>query len=636
MTDNSSRTAEGQPLGTAATDTTDTLLDVRGLTITYGDAAPSVTGVSLTVSPGEILGLIGESGSGKSTIAMAALGLLPRNATTTAERFDVCGVNVLSAPLQHLTKLRGRKIAMVFQDAMGALDPCMRVGAQVGEVVKRHQQLSGQRCREEVLNLMRQVGLPEPERRARQYPHQLSGGLRQRAAIAMALAGKPDVLLADEPTTALDVTVQAGILQLFRSIRDDLGVGIVLISHDMGVIAQTADRVAVMLNGEIVEQGSVNEVLLSPQTEYTRKLLHAAPDLEAVSIEDAPGIGTGAEPAEPADVVLEAAHATRRFRSKGQHVTAVDDVSLEVHRGEVLGIVGESGSGKSTLAKLLVRLDRPSAGHLRMEGVGYEKLKGSLGRKIRGKIQMVFQHPGGSLNPRMKVGRSIREPLAVEGVDRRAAEARVRELLQEVGLPEDSGERLPHEFSGGQKQRIAIARAVSSSPEVVILDEPTSALDVSVQAQVLDLLDRVRRQRDLTYVFISHNLSVVRLISDRVAVMYSGRVVEVGTSQDVFANAQHWYTKALIAAVPSTDPRRRDDDPVTEQPREPEPSDYEPSAEERAEPACAFAPRCPMAKQRCWSEVPQLIELRPTQLAACHFPTSGAEPVVLEREKELA
>lgn len=606
------------------------LLDVRNLTVSYGDASPSVSGVSLTVEPGEIVGLIGESGSGKSTVAMAALGLLPRNANTSAERFTVCGVDVLSSTPQQLSALRGRSIAMVFQDAMGALDPCMRVGPQIAEVVKRHQHLSGQRCRDEVHHLMRQVGLPEPERRARQYPHQLSGGLRQRAAIALALAGQPDILLADEPTTALDVTVQAGILKLFRSIRDELNVGIMLISHDMGVIAQTADRVAVMLDGEVVEQGSVETVLLSPRTDYTRTLLDAAPDLVA----EAHAGEHEAAPPESADIVLEATNATRRFRSLGRHVTAVDDVSIQVRRGEVLGIVGESGSGKSTLAKLLVRLDRPSEGSLQMNGVRYQELKGSLGRKIRGKIQMVFQHPGGSLNPRMRVGRSIREPLVAEGVDRGTSAARVQELLQEVGLPPASAERFPHEFSGGQKQRIAIARAVSSSPEVVILDEPTSALDVSVQAQVLDLLERVRRQRNLTYVFISHNLSVVRAVSDRVAVMYAGRVVEVGPSEDVFAHAQHWYTKALIAAVPSTDPRRRDEAEEVEEPDTGEAPEFGLTPEQREHPACAFAPRCPMAHERCWTEVPQLVELRPGQLAACHFPTSSTsnDHPMLERE----
>ncbi|MBM7517078.1 dipeptide ABC transporter ATP-binding protein [Nocardioides nitrophenolicus] len=633
MNANSPRSAQDE---TAPQDAR-TLLDVRDLTISYGGSAPSVRGVGLTVSSGEILGLIGESGSGKSTVAMAALGLLPQTARISAERFEVCGVDVLGSSPQQLTALRGRRIAMVFQDAMGALDPCMRIGAQIGEVVKRHQGLSGARCREEVLNLMRQVGLPEPERRARQFPHQLSGGLRQRAAIAVALAGKPEILLADEPTTALDVTVQAGILTLFRSIRDELGVGIVLVSHDMGVIAQTADRVAVMLDGEIVEQGSVQQVLLSPSTDYARRLLDAAPDLDAAAQDRAPA----APPEGPAEVVLEAAHASKRYRSKGRQVVAVDDVSLQVHRGEVLGIVGESGSGKSTLAKLLVRLEDASTGDLRMNGVHYGQLKGALGRRIRGKIQMVFQHPAGSLNPRMKVGRSIREPLTVEGVSRPTADARVQELLREVGLPEESAQRLPHEFSGGQKQRIAIARAVSSSPEIVILDEPTSALDVSVQAQVLGLLDRVREQRDLTYVFISHNLSVVRAISDRVAVMYAGRLVEVGPGEEVFANAQHWYTRALVAAVPSTDPRHRDTD-VADPEQVADPAAFELTAEQREHPACAFAPRCPMAMARCWSEVPDLVEVRPRQLVACHAPTSTAASAgsaassAPERERELA
>ena len=590
------------------------LLDISDLTVAYGEATPSVRGVSLRVEPGEIVGLIGESGSGKSTVAMAALGLLPRNARVQAERFDVCGTDLRAASPRELNALRGRRIAMVFQDAMGALDPCMRIGAQIAEVVKRHQDLSGAQCRNEVLALMERVGLPDPATRARQYPHQLSGGLRQRAAIALALAGRPEILLADEPTTALDVTVQAGILRLFRQIRDELGVGIVLISHDMGVIAQTADRVAVMLDGEIIEQGSVRQVLLSPRTPYTRKLLESA-----LTVESARSAGTtDSTLAATREDLIVVDRVSRRYRAKGRQVTAVNDVSLAVRRGEVLGVVGESGSGKSTLAKLLVHLDRPSDGSLSLEGVDYTRLRGRLRERFRSAVQMVFQHPGGSLNPRLKVGTSIKEPIRSRKERASSGDQRVRELLREVGLPEDSARRLPHEFSGGQKQRIAIARALSSSPEIVVLDEPTSALDVSVQAQVLNLLDRVRRQHDLTYVFISHNLAVVRAVSDRVAVMYAGRLVEVGESDAIFEDPKHWYTRALIAAVPSTDPRHRDAGA-----REAGPQVLAtPKAESAAVslPACPFAPRCPRAEERCWTDVPALLEVRPGQFAACHFP----------------
>jgi len=595
------------------------LLDISDLTVAYGKAAPSVRGVSLRVEPGEIVGLIGESGSGKSTVAMAALGLLPRNATVRAERFDVCGTDLRAASPRVLNALRGRRIAMVFQDAMGALDPCMRIGAQIAEVVKRHQGLSGAQCRSEVLALMERVGLPDPETRARQYPHQLSGGLRQRAAIALALAGRPQILLADEPTTALDVTVQAGILRLFRQIRDELGVGIVLISHDMGVIAQTADRVAVMLDGEVIEHGPVRQVLLSPRTPYTRKLLDAALTVESAG---SGGRNDAAQAATTRDDLIVVERVSRRYRAKGRHVTAVNDVSLAVKRGEVLGVVGESGSGKSTLAKLLVHLDEPTDGSLSLEGVDYTRLRGRLRERFRSAVQMVFQHPGGSLNPRLKVGTSIKEPIRSRKERTRTGDDRVRELLREVGLPEDSARRLPHEFSGGQKQRIAIARALSSSPEIVVLDEPTSALDVSVQAQVLDLLDRVRRQHDLTFVFISHNLAVVRAVSDRVAVMYAGRLVEVGDSDQVFENPRHWYTRALIAAVPSTDPRHRDTvagdagrPAVGASPRE------EPTAVSL--PACPFAPRCPRAEDHCWTHVPAQVEVRPGHFAACHFPADA-------------
>lgn len=590
------------------------LVDLSNLTIAYGDAAPVVRDVSLTVHAGEILGLIGESGSGKSTVAMAALGLLPASSTVRADELNVCGTDVLAASRKELRRLRGGGAAMVFQDAMGALDPCMRIGDQVAEVVNRHRKLPRAQRRAEVIALLERVGLPDPTRQARQFPHQLSGGLRQRVAIALALAGRPRVLFADEPTTALDVTVQAGILRLLREICDDLGVAIVLVSHDMGVIAQTADRVAVMLQGQIVEEGPVDQVLLNPREAYTRHLVDSVPDLDA-SVR-APEAATE----ERADLI-KVASISKQFRTGGRTVTALDDVSLTVREGEVLGVVGESGSGKSTLARMLVDLDSPSAGTV---DAGKVHTAHAGRRTRRGTVQMVFQHPAGSLNPRLRIGTSVREPLR----ERRAVgNGKVRVLLREVGLPEDAAHRFPNELSGGQKQRVSIARALSSAPRVVVLDEPTSALDVSVQAQVLDLLDRVRREHDLTYVFISHNLAVVRAVSDRVVVMYSGQVIEIGEADALFSRPEHWYTKALIAAVPSADPRKRSVHRERARPgADRSDAGSLPTGQVDRSSACVFAARCPAVRDRCLTQAPPLTEISPDRQVRCHFPVSTVAP----------
>ncbi|WP_072803399.1 dipeptide ABC transporter ATP-binding protein [Rhodococcoides yunnanense] len=530
----------------------DPVVDIRGLTIAYGDSSPSVKGVDLVVQPGEIVGLIGESGSGKSSVAMACLGLLDGSARVDGDRFSVCGTDMVTAGQSELVSLRGRRAAMVFQDAMGALDPCTRVGKQVAEVVKRHRGLGKRECADAVIDLFERVGIPQARTRVRQYPHQLSGGLRQRVAVALALAGEPELLLADEPTTALDVTVQAGILELFRSVRDEFGIAILLISHDIGVIAQTADRVAVMLDGAIVEQGDVEDVLLRPRTAYTRELLRAVPTIERTAAEDETSTAASPPQGEP---VFSVQNLSRSYGSGRETVNALSDISLDVHRGEVLGIVGESGSGKSTLAKILIQLETPTTGSVSFEDTGYAGMGRAKLKQFRSAVQMVFQHPTGSLNPRLRVDKSVSEPLMATGAEVNAT--RVRQVLGEVGLPQDCGDRLPHQFSGGQKQRIAIARAIVASPEVVLLDEPTSALDVTVQAQVLELLARIQRDRGLTYILISHNLAVVRAISDRVAVMKAGEIVELGTPAEVFDNPSHPYTKTLVAAVPSVDPRHR-------------------------------------------------------------------------------
>jgi peptide/nickel transport system ATP-binding protein len=597
------------------------VLDIRGLSIAYR-GVEAVRNIDLTVQRGEIVGLIGESGSGKSSVAMSCLGLLGPGAAISAERLDICGTDVLSARPAQLSRVRGRDVAMVFQDAMGALDPTMRVGAQLAEVVRRHRDLDRRQTRASVLELLETVGIPEPGRRARQYPHQLSGGLRQRSAIAIALAGSPKLLLADEPTTALDVTVQAGILKLFRQIRDELNVGILLISHDIGVIAQTADRVSVMRSGEIVEHGSVHDVLGRPEHSYTRELLRAIPKPERGQRESEKN-GAGALSARHGSqrppAKLEAVNVSRTYGTRGRLVHALHPVDLEVADGEVLGVVGESGSGKTTLAKLLVHLDEPSTGRLSIDGLEYSRLRGRARRGFRRAVQMVFQHPAGSLNPRLKISTSVGEPLSAAGMHPRASNARVQEVLHEVGLDAEHGSRRPHELSGGQKQRVAIARAIAGDPAVVVLDEPTSALDVSVQAQVLELLADVQRRRNLTFVFISHNLTVVRSISDRVAVMYAGRIVELADADELFDNPAHWYTAELLAAVPSVVPPTRGSEYALPHVAAGGASaPHDPAASQSA--GCAFASRCPAADEVCGSMPPPLAEIRPGHLSACYHP----------------
>jgi peptide/nickel transport system ATP-binding protein len=558
-------------------------------------------------------------------VALGCLRLLPKSAVIEADRFTVCGHDVLAATDAEMTRLRGGSVAMVFQDAMGALNPSMRIGRQVAEVVRRHREVaSGATVQHRALELLERVGMPDPARIARQYPHQLSGGLRQRAAVALALAGEPSFLVADEPTTALDVTVQAGVLELFREIRDDLGVGILLVSHDIGVIAQTADRVEVMLDGEIVERGSVESVLLSPRTDYTRMLIASAPEMRLGAPADGGATVGTAEPAQP---IMEVQGIGKTYRSRGRVVDAVSDVSFQVRRGEVLSIVGESGSGKSTLAKMFVGLEQPSAGSFRHDsssGRADGRPEGRARGAARRAIQMVFQHPAGSLNPRLTVGRSVAEPLTAAGMRRRDAQAAVGRALEEVGLPADAIDRYPDQFSGGQKQRIAIARAVAADPRIVILDEPTSALDVSVQAQILDLLARVREEKEFTYLFISHDLAVVQLISDRVAVMYSGRIVELADAEVLFERPAHWYTDALLKAVPSPDPRVRS--ALARPARDAEPVE--------GDPACAFAPRCPRAESRCWTERPELVPVDDRQQVACHFPMAAPTGVSGSTESE--
>lgn len=488
-------------------------LDVRGLRIAIA-GVPVVDGVSLTVSPGECVAIVGESGAGKSLTARALLGLLPGEASVRAERLVVDGVDAGSLNEHGWRRLRGSRIALVSQDALVSLDPLQRIGREVAEARRLHG-LPAET--EQVHALLRRVWMPEPERRARQYSHQLSGGLRQRALIASALSADPAVLVADEPTTALDATVQDRILSLLREIAD-AGTAVLFISHDFAAVRRLADRVLVMRNGVVVEEGLVSEVLESPQHEYTRRLIDAT--RHSPRGVQAPATGQ----------VLVATGVTKRFGE----TEAVSEASFVVPQGRTLGIVGESGSGKTTLARIMVGVERPDAGELRWAGAP--------------RVQLVHQNPLGAFDPRWTIDRSLREALAAGGVPRALRSARVADLMREVDLDPALAARRPIALSGGQRQRAAIARALAAEPEVLVLDEPVSALDPSVRERVLQLLVRLQRERRLTMVFVSHDLDVVGAVADEVLVMQDGRIVEQGATGAVFAAPQHPFTKELLAA----------------------------------------------------------------------------------------
>jgi peptide/nickel transport system ATP-binding protein len=526
----------------------DALLAVRGLTVEL-DGLTLVDYVDLQLAPGERVGLIGESGSGKSLTALALMGLLPDELTARGSA-TLDGVDLLALSERELAPLRGERIAMVFQEPMTALDPMMRVGLQVAEVVRLHRDVSRDEALARAEELFGLVGLPDARARLRAYPHQLSGGQRQRVLIAMALACDPSVLIADEPTTALDVTVQAQILDLLRRLVTDLGTALLLITHDLPVIAAICEQVLVMQDGRIVERGPTAEVFTSPRHPHTRAMLTGTRTLADVP---PPAVLAAVE---GGDVIVEARGLVRTYplpraslRQPAGQVQALRGVDLGVVRGERLGIVGESGSGKTTLARLLLALDQPQSGEVRFEGQQVSGRKERELRFLRRAAQIVFQDPMGSLDPRMRVRDILLEPLRALDVPG-DHDVRVRELLDAVGLPSHAATRYPHQFSGGQRQRVAIARALAPEPALVIADEPVSALDVSVRAQILDLLRELADGLGLTLIFISHDLSVVRYLCDRVAVMHDGRIVELGSTTQVYEAPQHAYTRALLAAVP--------------------------------------------------------------------------------------
>ncbi|MFH8732116.1 dipeptide ABC transporter ATP-binding protein [Streptomyces sp. NPDC017964] len=669
------------------------LLEVSGLQVDF-DGKPAVRGVDLALERGEVLGLVGESGSGKSATALALLGLLPAGAAVRGSvRLD--GQELVGASDRDLSRVRGSRIGMVFQDPLSAFTPVYRIGDQIAEAVRAHQKVSGRAARARAVELLDLVGIPEPAARADAFPHEFSGGMRQRAMIAMAMANDPDVIVADEPTTALDVTIQAQVLDVLRTAQRETGAAVVLVSHDLGVIAGMADRVTVMYAGRVVESGPVDDVFREARMPYTLGLMGAVPRLDGaadvlVPVPGAPpGVGElggrcafaprcplaveaclsevpplravagaaaphlaacvradevrGLAPQDvfpvpgipergerpPAEPVLKVRGLARTFpvfkgsafRRRVGSVYAVDGVDLDIRGGETLALVGESGSGKSTTLFELLELARPEAGDVELFGQSVGGL-GKAGRAaLRRRVQIVFQDPMASLDPRMPVGDIITEPLRAQGADRAAIARRIPVLLEQVGLDPADAERFPHEFSGGQRQRVGIARALSVEPELLVLDEPVSALDVSVQAGVLNLLQRLKAELGLAYLFVSHDLSVVRHIADRVSVVYLGRTVESGPVADVFEGPLHPYTQALLSAVPLPDPerervRQRDRILLAGDP---------PSPTRRYE-GCRFRARCPVYadlpgadRERCEREVPAS-PVAGKQSAACHFP----------------
>lgn len=521
------------------------LLEISDLAVSFATVS-AVKRVSLRLDRGETLALVGESGSGKSVSALSILQLLPyphAHHPTGSIRFR--GQELIGAPPQTMRQIRGDQIAMVFQEPMTSLNPLHSIEQQVGETLELHKGLRGAALRDRILELLALVGLPDAAQRLNALPHELSGGQRQRVMIAMALANDPDILIADEPTTALDVTIQAQILKLLKELQAKLGMAILFITHDLGIVRKIADRVCVLRSGEVVETATVSELFANPRHPYTRQLLAAEPKGEPPPVSaDAPEMMAGE--------ALKVWFPLKRsfFGQVTDYVKAVDEVTVSLHQGQTLGVVGESGSGKTTLGLALLRL-LASQGAIRFAGQRIDTLPAKTLRPLRKEMQIVFQDPFGSLSPRLSVGEIIEEGLLVHGLagDRPTRRTQVGQALAEVGLDPATQDRYPHEFSGGQRQRIAIARALALQPRLLVLDEPTSALDVSVQAQIVDLLRDLQSRYRLAYLFISHDLRVVRALANHLLVMKGGRVVEAGPAQQVFSAPQHPYTQALLAAA---------------------------------------------------------------------------------------
>ncbi|MGB3432305.1 dipeptide ABC transporter ATP-binding protein [Achromobacter sp.] len=567
------------------------VVQVDDLTVRFVGSERTVEAVrnlSFHVDRGETLAIVGESGSGKSVTSLALMRLVEHGGGRIAQgsmalrRRNGSVIDLAGSSQRVMRNVRGADMAMIFQEPMTSLNPVFTAGDQIAESIRQHQGKDAAAARAEALRMLEQVRIPEAKSVLDRYPHQLSGGMRQRVMIAMALACKPALLIADEPTTALDVTIQAQILQLIRQLQEEMHMGVVFITHDMGVVAEVADRVLVMYRGDKVEEGPSEQVFASPQHSYTKALLSAVPKLGAMQGTDLPArfpllqaegqaqpeaAPVSAQPAPDAkrEPILSVRKLVTRFDLRGgimsrvqRRVHAVEQVSFDLYPGETLSLVGESGCGKSTTGRSLLRLVDSQGGEIRFGGRDIVRLKNTELQSLRRDIQFVFQDPFASLDPRVTVGFSIMEPLLVHGVAKgRDAERRVAELLERVGLPAEMAQRYPHEFSGGQRQRICIARALALNPKVVIADESVSALDVSIQAQIVNLLIDLQRDMGISFLFISHDMAVVERVSHRVAVMYLGQIVEIGPRRAIFENPQHPYTKKLMSAVPIADPARR-------------------------------------------------------------------------------
>ncbi len=527
----------------------DTLLQVKGLTVAFKDEKV-VDSISFEIHAGETFALVGESGSGKSITALSILRLLPSNAQFSAEQMMLNGEDLLTIAENDFCKIRGKRIGFIFQDPMSSLNPVMTIGEQIAEVMQIHFNLSKMDCIQAVLELLKQVEIPEPERRINDYPHQISGGQRQRVMIAIALAGKPDLLIADEPTTALDVTIQAQILQLLKSIQQKTKMALWLISHDLALVSTMADRIAVMQRGKIVETNTSDQFFKQAKHPYSLKLLAALPSMDSCINKQTT---TTAEPLlQVTDFKVYYPIRKGFFKRIVDHVRAVDGVSFQLQKGKTLALVGESGCGKTTLGKGLVNLIPHNAGSVIFNGVNLTELSRDELRQKRSDIQIIFQDPYSSMNPRMLVSGIIEEGLKAlyPDIDSEGRKQKVAELLEQVDLPQSAAMRYPHEFSGGQRQRICIARALAVEPKLIVCDEPTSALDVSVQAQIIELLKNLQKTQGISYLFITHDLAVVAEIADEVAVMYKGKIVEQGSVEQVLTHPSHTYTQTLLTAVP--------------------------------------------------------------------------------------
>jgi peptide/nickel transport system ATP-binding protein len=571
----------------------------------------AVRGISLNVKPGECLGVVGESGAGKSQAFLAAMGLLAPNGTA-AGRATFGTTELIGRSAAELDRVRGLKVGMVFQDPMTSLTPHMHIGNQIAEPLVMHVGVTWREARLRALALLRRMRVTDPERRMKQYPHELSGGMRQRVMLAIALACEPTLLIADEPTTALDVTVQAQILALLADLKRERAMSMVLITHDLGVVAGLADEVAVMREGRIVEQGAASHILKSPGHPYTRQLIEAMPRIDAPAAEIAPVADAAHTP--PLSVSdLRVHFSVRNGLVSRTRLRAVEGVSFELRAGEALGVVGESGCGKSTLARAALRLIRPAAGRVVWMGRSVEGLSAHELRPMRRELQIVFQDPLASLEPRMTVAQIIAEPLRIHRrkLTGAARDAEVLEMLRHVGLAPDLLERYPHELSGGQCQRVGIARAMVLKPRVLVCDEPVSALDVSVQKQVVELLIALKRETGMSILFVSHNLAVVKQLCERVLVLYLGRVMELAPSGELYARPLHPYTRELLAAVPVADPDLQPARFARSVPGEP-PSPLAPPS------GCVFRTRCPHAIERCRDQVPPLERAEGGREVACH------------------